>query len=74
MSITVGTNCPQGGDAGYGGRTVLSLEDRGGTSWGIKTDEKLFESPQKIEIVFGGDDECENLISALEFAVTELKK
>jgi hypothetical protein len=28
LRVTVGTNCPQGGDSGHGGRTVLILEDQ----------------------------------------------
>ena len=31
LRMTVGTNCPRGGDAGHGGRTVIMLNDAGGT-------------------------------------------
>src|SRR5207245_528611 len=30
LRVTVGTNCPQGGDSGHGGRTVLILENPNG--------------------------------------------
>ena len=26
LTVRVGTNCPQGGDSGHGGKTVLSLQ------------------------------------------------
>jgi hypothetical protein len=75
LAVTVGTNCPRGGDTGHGGRTVLILENESGTGdvrCGIDGAEP--ESVSRIEIVTGGDTECETLIDALEFAVNALKK
>jgi hypothetical protein len=67
LRITVGTNCPQGGDAGHGGRTIVVLEDTG------STDMRCAQLPGGVELVFGGDAECETLISALEFAAETLR-
>jgi hypothetical protein len=78
LTVTAGTNCPQGGDAGHGGKTYLALTNDGGTCMDavIKTWEgESFQIDQieKIELIFGGDCECETLIEALEFAVAVLK-
>jgi hypothetical protein len=67
LRVTVGTNCPQGGDTGHGGRTILVLEDGGGTDIRVNAGER------SVELVFGGDTECETLIDTLEFAAKTLK-
>ena len=76
--VEVGTTGYCGGDAGHGGRTMVSIEDLGGTAFealirqGGK--EYLFDmSGGKIEIRFAGDSELETLIEALECATRELK-
>ena len=74
LSVEVGTNCPQGGDSGHGGRTILRLRDDGGTAWSARVDESTFESPREIEIVLGGDCEAYTFLQALEFAVKSLRK
>jgi hypothetical protein len=72
LRVTVGTNCPQGGDSGHGGRTVLILENPNGDfRCGVDGAATLHAS--KIEIVAGGDSEFETLIRGLEFAVETLR-
>jgi|ERR1019366_3144240 hypothetical protein len=72
LRLTVGTNCPQGGDSGHGGRTILILENPNGDfRCGIDGAEALHAS--RIEIVAGGDSEFETLLDGLEFAVETLR-
>jgi hypothetical protein len=73
LRVTVGTNCPQGGDSGHGGRTVLILEDTAGTDLRCSMDSTSASYTQRIEIVLGGDSECDTFIQALEFAARTLK-
>lgn len=82
LRVCVGTNCPQGGDSGHGGRTILELENRGGTVWDVEVQPAVyepdnrpvcFESPQKIRIILGGDAEQDTFAKALEFAAKVLK-
>src|SRR5581483_9882659 len=73
LRVTVGTNCPHGGDTGHGGRTVLILEDLGGTDLRCSCDGGPVSSTQRIEIVLGGDTECDTFIDALEYAAQTLR-
>lgn len=87
LEVEVGTNCPQGGDAGHGGRTYLKLSDGGGTAWGIRVNygrtyvfnggpdpgQVLECRPDSVTLVLGGDTECETLIQALRFAADTLE-
>jgi hypothetical protein len=72
LTVAVGTNCPQGGDGGHGGRTVLRLSEDGGP-FIVKTDsgEKY---AQFMEITMEGDTEGETFLDALKFAVMVLEK
>ena len=72
LEVQVGTNCPQGGDAGHGGRTVLRLIDRGGTSMQCRVNDGSFVDASKIEIVLRGDSENETFTQALDFALNVL--
>jgi hypothetical protein len=36
LRVQTGTNCPQGGDSGHGGRTILRLRDAAGTAMQAK--------------------------------------
>jgi hypothetical protein len=71
LEIQVGTNCPQGGDTGHGGRTVLRLIDRASTDMRCRINDREMISAMggSIEIVLGGDSECGTFIEALEFAL-----
>ena len=72
LTVTVGTNCPQGGDGGHGGRTVLRLSEDGGP-FIVKTDSGE-EYAQFVEITMEGDTEGETFLDALKFAVMVLEK
>lgn len=79
LLIEAGTNGPQGGDHGHGGRTYLKLSDRSGTSWKVRVKdqegkEHEIESPICIEILLGGDSELHTFVEGLEFAVETLEK
>ena len=74
LRVSAGTNCPQLGDAGHGGRTYFELENCGGTAWAIGVDNREFLEAQKISICLGGDTECETFLEALKFAVKILEK
>jgi transcriptional regulator with XRE-family HTH domain len=75
LTIKVGTNCPQGGDTGHGGKTFIVLEDSACTDMRLQIDdEDEYYEPEKIKIMFGGDTECITIIEALKFAVKELEK
>lgn len=78
LQMSVGTNCPQGGDAGHGGKTVLELTDLASTGWRVAVRSKgekaaVIDQPDSIQIEFYGDTECETLIESLEYALTVLK-
>jgi hypothetical protein len=74
LTVSIGTNCPQGGDSGHGGRTVLRLLCDSG-DMNVRTDASPeLQHVESIEIVFGGDAECRVFAEALEFALTTLHK
>ena len=72
LRVTVGTNCPQGGDSGHGGRTVLILENPNG-DFRCGIDGAPVSHASKVEIVAGGDSEFQTLLEGLEFAVETLR-
>jgi hypothetical protein len=73
FSVTVGTNCPQGGDSGHGGRTVLKFQQEGGADLRVSIDGGSLNPATTIEIVLGGDAECEEFIELLGQAAAKLK-
>jgi hypothetical protein len=73
LEVQVGTNCPQGGDAGHGGRTLFRLTDRAGTAMTCRINDGEVVDASKIEIVFAGDSECETFTEALAFALAVLR-
>jgi len=73
LDITVGTNCPQGGDAGHGGRTVFRLSNAAATAMSLKYNDVEIGQVEDIEIILSGDTECDTFIQALEFALESLK-
>ena len=75
LKVSAGTNCPQGGDAGHGGRTYLKFKNEGGTSLEIKINGQEFDlsNDGEFEIILAGDTECETFIDALKFAVATLE-
>jgi hypothetical protein len=79
LEIEAGTDGPQGGDSGHGGRTYLRLTNGGATAWKvIVTDEtgraQHTEVPKDIEIILGGDTELDTFIEGLKFAVGTLEQ
>lgn len=73
LGVDVGTNCPRGGDSGHGGRTVLRFTNEASTDMRIRVDGGAQMEIQSVELILGGDTECETLIQALEFAINALK-
>ena len=74
LQVEAGTNCPQGGDTGHGGRTLFRLTDQGGTDIRVKVDGRQIDIKNSIEIVLGGDCEHTTFIEALEFALKTYKE
>ncbi len=78
LGVEAGTNAPQSGDSGAGGRTYLRISEQGGTDWGVTVvdehgDAHSFDSPTEIAITLGGHSELSTMIRALEFALAALK-
>lgn len=74
MTIEVGTNCPQGGDAGHGGRTFLRIHNDSCTNLRVRVNDGKLVDADSVELVLGGDTECETFIQVLEYAVATLKE
>ncbi len=69
LKMLCGTNCPCGGDAGHGGKTILKLEDEACTDWEIYVNGQLVcECPQTVTLILKGDTENETFIDALKYA------
>lgn len=66
LTVRVETNCPQGGDAGHGGKTRLTLIDAGGFAFAGDAHE--------ITVEVLGDSEAEVLADALAWAGVELRR
>src|SRR5438045_1578550 len=73
LTIQAGTNCPQGGDSGHGGRTVLRIIDDGATALSVSVNGKEVEDADEVEIILEGDTEAATFIEGLEFAVRVLR-
>jgi hypothetical protein len=74
LKVDAGTNCPCGGDTGHGGRTLIRFTNEASTDMRVRVDNGQQIDAQAVEIVFGGDAECETVIQALEFMLDALKK
>jgi hypothetical protein len=84
LHVSAGTTSPAGGDAGHGGRTFVSIEDMGGTSWGVRITSHSGQSHsigasldldlKSVEILLGGDAEAETIAEALEFAAATIRE
>jgi hypothetical protein len=73
LQVQAGTNCPQGGDAGHGGRTVFRLIDCGGTAMQCRVNDGEPIDASRVEITMAGDSEHETFMQALEFALAVLR-
>jgi len=79
LHVEVGTNGPQGGDAGHGSRSYLKLTDKGGTAWKISIrdeqgERRTYDQPLEVEIILGGDAELDTFLQALKSAVETLEQ
>jgi len=72
LRVAAGTNGLKGGDSGHGSRTIIEIEDMGGTNINFKITPKLGNG--LLEIRLGGDTELETIIQAFEFIVRTLKR
>ena len=68
------------GDSGHGGRTYLRLSGYDSTDMNLKTKsstigaaQENWEEVKEVELLFGGDSECDNLIEGLQFILDNLK-
>jgi hypothetical protein len=73
MTVQAGTNCPQGGDSGHGGRTVFRIFDDGATDLRVRVNEEQEQQVRSIEIILGGDCEADCFAEALEFAARTIR-
>ena len=73
LKVEAGTNCPQGGDSGHGGRTVFRLTDLSATDMSVRLNDGKPIQVEKVELLFGGDCEAECFIESLEFAIRVLR-
>lgn len=73
ITVYAGTNCPAGGDSGYGGRTILGITNDAATDLRVGLNGTSPVEVNSVEIVLGGDTECETFIQALEHALQVLK-
>lgn len=74
LRVDVGSNCPQGGDSGHGGRTLLRLTNLASTDMRVAIDGNTYQDVESVSLAFGGDSECDTLIECLEFALARLKQ
>ena len=65
ITVHAGTNCPAGGDSGHGGRTIFGITNDASTDLRVGINEALPTEVNSVEIVLGGDTECETFIQAL---------
>ena len=73
LTVYVGTNFPQGGDAGHGGRTMLRFDSHGGsTDMRVIVDGHVSYPAGEVIIDFLGDSEGVSLLRALLFAASAL--
>lgn len=73
ISVEVGTNCPAGGDSGYGGRTIFAIHNDYSTDLKVSVNGAPAVNVDSISIELGGDTECDTFIDALEFALETLR-
>ena len=73
LRVEAGTNCPQGGDTGHGGRTLIRLRNVGSTDMSVRVNGGSLQAAESVEIVLGGDAEHGTIVDALEFVLSVLK-
>jgi hypothetical protein len=73
ITVHAGTNCPAGGDSGHGGRTIFGITNDASSDLRVGVNGESPSEVNSVEIVLGGDTECETFIQALEHALNVLK-
>ena len=81
LEVEAGSNCPQGGDSGHGGRTYLRLSDQASTDMrlrftpndGSQISQTGWMPVREVELMFGGDAERECLVHALRRVLEALR-
>jgi hypothetical protein len=74
-TLRVGSNCPQGGDAGHGGRTLIELVNEGMACEVHVVDgpeEWVVRNPSMVRLVLGGDMEHHGIAALLHAAAALL--
>jgi hypothetical protein len=78
MSLIVGTNVPQGGDSGHGGKTILSLSDIEQADIKIRASNESgcheLLDITSLDIVAGGDEEAYAMLRLLRNAADALER
>ncbi|MFA4900872.1 MAG: hypothetical protein WC563_15245 [Brevundimonas sp.] len=62
----VESNCPRGGDSGWGGKTTIRIKDQMGWNASIQLPTGEMIPVDEIVMIFGGDAEACNLAAGLE--------
>lgn len=74
LEVTAATTGLRGGDAGHGCRTIVRIEDRGGTAIKARVIPDSIHGNGGIELMLAGDCELFTLIDGLRFAADALEK
>lgn len=74
LEVTVATTGYRGGDAGHGGRSVVRINDLGGTAIKARIIPESVHGNGGIELMLGGDCELITLIDGLRFAADALEE
>jgi hypothetical protein len=79
LKVEVKSTGYKGGDWGHGSRHYLSLHNEVATSWYVKVKDsegktRVFDQPQTMELLLGGDTELDTFTDSLEFAASVLRK
>lgn len=74
LEITAATTGYRGGDAGHGCRTIVRIEDRGGTAIKARVIPESIHGNGGVELMLAGDCELLTLVDGLRFAADALEK
>lgn len=74
LEVTAATTGYRGGDAGHGCRTIVRIEDRGGTAIKARVIPESIRGNGGVELALAGDCELLTLVDGLRFAADALEK
>ena len=74
LEVTAATTGYRGGDAGHGCRTIVRIEDRGGTAIKARVIPESIRGNGGVELTLAGDCELLTLVDGLRFAADALEK